>query len=67
MTRFGQSIGKYLFLPGVLFVCLIIFITPIQGKTILTKNQTTEYMDKISEYEMKNVTNPTYGSTGENG
>lgn len=64
MTRFGQSIGKYLFLPGVLFVCLIIFITPIQGKTILTKNQTTEYMDKISEYEMKNVTNPTYGSTG---
>lgn len=64
MNRKGQRLVKSLFSLGLLLVCL--FISPIitQGKTILTKKQTAEYLDKISAYEMKKVTNPAYGSVG---
>lgn len=64
MNKTRQIIIKAMSLIGILLVCLVLFIAPAQGKTILTKEQTAEYLDKISEYEINKVRNPTYGSVG---
>lgn len=64
MNKSRQIIVKAMSLIGILLVCLVLFIAPAQGKTVLTKKQTADYLDKISEYEMKKVVNPTYGSVG---
>lgn len=64
MNRFGHRVEKYLFFMSILLVYLVLFVAPVQGKTVLTKKQTAEYLNQISEYEMRTVTNPGYGSSG---
>ena len=64
MNKIKQKTIKLVSLLGIFCVCFMMFVIPTQGKTVLTKSQTTNYLDKISEYEMLKVTNPSYGSVG---
>ena len=64
MNKIRQNIIKNISFFFFFSVCFIVFVTSIQAKTILTKNQTEDYLDTISSYEMKKVLNPTYGSVG---
>lgn len=47
-----------------LLLLSLVYITTIQGKTILNKGETEKYLDKIAAYEMDKVKSPTCGSIG---
>lgn len=64
MKQNRQTIMKAITFTGIFLVCLVVSIVPTFGKTILTKKQTADYLDKISEYEVHKIENPTYGSAG---
>ncbi|MCI8956555.1 MAG: DUF4430 domain-containing protein [Eubacterium sp.] len=64
MSRCWNKLIQYVFVVGIAFICLLVFAAPAQGSTILTKSQTRNYLDKISEYEISKVAKPTYGSVG---
>lgn len=42
----------------------IVNITPVNAKTVLTKEQTENYLYDIAYYEQSHITNPSYGSIG---
>lgn len=48
----------------IMLICIVMAVTPVMGKTILNKEQTKTYLDNISQYEMRKVANPIYGSVG---
>lgn len=48
----------------IILICVVMAVTPVMGKTILNKEQTKTYLDNISQYEMRKVANPIYGSVG---
>lgn len=64
MSRCWNKLIQYISVVGIAFICLLVFAVPAQGSTILTKSQTKNYLDKISEYEISKVASPTYGSVG---
>lgn len=64
MNKYWWKSIQYILLVGIVFLCFFIFAAPTQGKTILTKEQTEKYLNKISAYEIDKVSNPTYGSVG---
>lgn len=64
MSRYWNKLIQYISIVGMVFICLLVFAMPAQGSTILTKSQTKNYLDKISEYEISKVASPTYGSVG---
>lgn len=64
MSRCWNKLIQYISVVGIVFICLLVFAAPAQGSTILTKSQTKNYLDKISEYEISKVASPTYGSIG---
>lgn len=64
MNWICQKIIKGFSFVSIFLICSIVFAAPIQGKTVLTKEQTADYLDKISEYEMNKVVTPSYGSVG---
>lgn len=64
MNRLIRGMGRikrYLF--GIWAVTLILVnITPIYGKTVLTKEKAESYLYDIAYYEQLNITDPSYGS-----
>ena len=52
------------------FICIVtvllimVNITQIYGKTVMTKTQTEKYLYNIAYYEQSNITNPSFGSAG---